>query len=271
LIRSRREASDCGRTEAANLLDCLLAATSNSSDTPLTDQEVRDNLLAILINGHQTVAICVALTLYLLARHPAAAEKAREEIDARGADAVSELSVLDAVITESLRLYPAAAGLQRRSISSDTQDGWSIPPGRAVGISLMPLHTNPDYFGEALDQFRPERYMVNPDADVQGTNGGRVAAASCPFHKSRRDPLPLGAKTRGTACLPLSFGAGARKCLGEHFAMHEMKVLLTVLLRHFDLRSAEGFEPDLDLDRFGLFIALQPLHGVRIAIARRRQ
>jgi cytochrome P450 len=272
IIHSRREIADNGRSGPVNLIDSLLAATSASGDTAtLTDREVRDNLLAILANGHQTVAICVALTLYLLARHPDALRKAREEIDAFGAGKISELSYLDAVITESLRLYPAAAGLQRRSIDSDVLDGWSVPPGRAVGISLMPLHANSEYFGEAPEQFRPERYLVRENAATPGTNGDDRVAPSCPFHKPNQAPLPVGAKTRGTVCLPLSFGAGARKCLGEHFAMHEMKVVLAVLLRRFDLRSAEGFEPDLDLDRFGLFIALQPLRGVRLAIAPRRR
>jgi cytochrome P450 len=270
-IRSRREATGNGRPGPVNLLDCLLAASSTSNHIPLTDREVRDNLLAVLINGHQTVAICVALTLYLLAGHPAAFQKAREEIDAIGADTVSELSYLDAVINESLRLYPAAAGLQRRSIDSDMLEGWSIPPGRAVGISLMPLHANPEYFGEAPDQFRPERYVVDADTELPGTRSSHAATKSCPFHKAAMVPLPVGAKDKGRICLPLSFGAGARKCLGEHFARHEMKVLLAILLRHFDLRSAEGFEPALDLDRFGLFIALRPLGGIRIAIARRRK
>ena len=141
-----------------------------------------------------------------------------------------------------------------------------------MGISLMPLHANPEYFGEAPGEFRPERYLVNGDADTEGTGDGQTPAKSCPFHKAMRPPLlPVGAKTRGRVCLPLSFGAGARKCLGEHFAMHEVKVLLATLLRHFDLLSDEGFEPDLDLDRFGLFLALQPLHGVRIAVVHRRK
>jgi hypothetical protein len=67
----------------------------------------------------------------------------------------------------------------------------------------------------------------------------------------------------------LTFGAGARRCLGEHFAMHEMKLMLATLIRRFDFEAAEGFEPDLDLDRFGLFIALRSTNGVHVGVARR--
>jgi cytochrome P450 len=241
-------------------MESLLAATCPSGDSaPLTDREVRDDLLAILANGHQTVAICLALTLYLLARHPRVLEKVRAEVDEFGPESVSQLRYLESVIIESLRVYPAAAGLQRRTIEHDNLDGWSIPPWRAVGISLMPLHATADYFGESPEQFRPERYM--PDSSGTG----------CPFHKADRPTLPTGAKAIGGVCLPLTFGAGARRCLGEHFAMHEMKLMLAILVRHFDLEAAEGFEPDLDLDRFGLFIALRATSGVRVGVARRTE
>lgn len=258
LIRQSRQGASASQSGPRNLIECLLAATCPSEGAmPLTDREVRDNLLAILANGHQTVAICLALTLYLLARHPEAFEKARAEVDEFGAHSVSQLCYLESVITESLRVYPAAVGLQRRTIEKDNLDGWSLPPGRAVGISLMPLHASPEYFGDSPEQFRPERYIP------------AASSSRCPFHKADRKPLPVGAKTVGGVCLPLTFGAGARRCLGEHFAMHEMKLLLATLIHRFDFHAAEGFEPDLDLDRFGLFIALRSTNGVRIAISRR--
>ena len=258
LIREGRERTRVGRSGARDLMDCLLGATSSSGDSaPLTDREVRDNLLAILANGHQTVAICLALTLYLLARHPRVLAKARAEVDEFGSESVSQLRYLEAALIESLRVYPAAAGLQRRSIQEDNLDGWSIPPGRAVGISLMPLHGSADWFGESPEQFRPERYK--PDSSGTG----------CPFHRAeQRTPL-TGDKATGDVCLPLTFGAGARRCLGEHFAMHEMKVMLATLIRRFDFGAVEGFRPDLDLDRFGLFIALRSTNGVHVAVARR--
>jgi cytochrome P450 len=258
LIREGRERPPGAQHGPRNLMDCLLAATGPSGDSaPLTDREVRDNLLAILANGHQTVAISLALTLYLLARHPRALERARAEVDEFGPESVSQLRYLESVIIESLRVYPAAAGLQRRSLRQDNLDGWSIPPWRAVGVSLMPLHASADYFGESPEQFRPERYM--PD----------LSGAGCPFHKADRPPLPTGAKAIDGVCLPLTFGGGARRCLGEHFAMYEMKVILATLIRSFDFDAAEGFQPDLDLDRFGLFIALRSTNGVHVVVARR--
>jgi cytochrome P450 len=260
LIRETRERVSVGQHRRRNLMECLLAATCPSGDSaPLTDREVRDDLLAIVANGHQTVAICLALTLYLLARHPRVLEKARAEVDEFGLESVSQLRYLESVIIESLRVYPAAAGLQRRTIAQDNLNGWSIPAWRAVGVSLMPLHANADYFGESPEQFRPERYM--PDSSGTG----------CPFHKADRPPLPTGAKASGGVCLPLTFGAGARRCLGEHFAMHEIKVMLATLIRRFDFDAAERFEPDLDLDRFGLFIALRSTNGVHVRVAPRTE
>jgi cytochrome P450 len=260
LIRERRNSISISAPDPHSLLDSLLAATSPSDQaTPLSDREVRDNLLAILTNGHQTVAVCVALSLHLLARHPNAMRSAQSEADgalvAHGRELsrerVPQLRFLDSVIHECLRLYPAAAGLQRESIQRDSLEGWSIPAGRAVGVSLMPMHEDPEYFGEAAGEFRPERYLLRD-------------GAVCPVAK-----LPPGAKTRAGICLPLTFGAGARRCLGEHFAMYEMKVALALLLYHFDFEVPGGFEPDLELDRFGIFLTLRPANGVRLLISRR--
>jgi cytochrome P450 len=133
LIRESRERGPDDRP-TRNLMDCLLSATSGSGDNkPLTCREMRDNLLAILANGHQTVAICLALTLYLLARNPNALEKARAEVDEYGLESVSQLHCLEAAIIECLRFYPAAVGLQRELLSKTMWVAGRFRPGGPLG------------------------------------------------------------------------------------------------------------------------------------------
>ena len=266
LIRERREGRGTSQERGPNLLDSLLEATNPEyAALPLTDREVRDNLLAIIVNGHQTVAIGASLSLYLLARHPDKLALARAEVDrVLGPEenfpqsAISQLVYLDCAITESLRLLPPMTGFQRISVAADVLDGWCIPPRQTVGISLAPLHADPAYFGEGPDQFRPERYDTS------------TSAAACPFARGPRHALLAGSKTRAGVYLPLTFGAGSRRCLGEHFAMHEMKVVLAVLLHRFDFRLNGDFTPNIELDKFGLFVSMYPTNGVRLTIARRQ-
>jgi hypothetical protein len=172
------------------------------------------------------------------------------------------------VINESLRLYPAAAGLQRRSINSDFLDGWSILPGRAMGISLIRLHANTEYFGEAPDQFRPARYVVSDDLAAPGKTGDHAAARSCPVHQPNRWPPPVGAKTKNGICLPLSFGAGVFRAVFRPVRNESCARRPAPALR---LAERRGFRTGLDLNRFALFIALHPLDGVHLRIARRHR
>jgi cytochrome P450 len=257
------------RPDSANVLDLLLQAMDApaSGAQPLTGKDVRDNLLAIIVNGYETVATTVSLALYLLARHPDKLTRVQTEVDQvmrraqgrlRQAD-LPALQYLDAVVHESLRLYPAMAGLQRVSVAGDVLAGWSIPAQQVVGINLKPLHLNPHYFGQAPQQFRPERYL-NPDppeAQIQGR---------CPLHAQQAAGEGRQKQTAGGVCLPLTFGAGPRKCLGEAFAMYEMKVALAVLLHRFDFQVAPNFEIDPELGKFGLFVTMLPRGGVQMVI-----
>jgi cytochrome P450 len=273
LIQQRKEISETSITPSSNVLDLLLQATNTLEDEVqrLTEQEVRDNLLAILLNGHETVATSVSLSLYLLAQNPEKLARAQAEVDRIAAQdngkftkaGLSALDYLQSVIVESLRLRPPVAGLQRISSDRDILAGWSIPAGQAVGITLMPLHQNPEYFGERPEQFHPERYL-DRDLTVASVNESQ---RQCPFKRfltSHREDSNTTAKTG--VCLPLTFGDGARKCLGEHLAMYEMKVALAVLLYHFDFQIAPNFEAELELGKFGLFLTNFPKGGVEMAI-----
>jgi cytochrome P450 len=156
------------------------------------------------------------------------------------------------------------AGLQRISSDRDVLEGWSIPAKQVVGIALKPLHHNPEYFGDRADQFHPERYL---DAELTITNESPI---QCPLKRFLiRDREDNSKNTKAGVYLPLTFGDGARKCLGEHFAMYEMKVVMAILLYHFDFQIAPNFAAELELGKFGLFLTNFPKDGVKMLIAPR--
>jgi cytochrome P450 len=269
LIWQRREIAELPDSASSNLLDLLLKSgdIANGNEPPLSEQEVRDNLLAIIVNGHETVATSVAFSLYLLAQYPDQMICLQSEVDRAIAhhngqlttSVIEELHYLDSAINESLRLYPPMAGLQRISDREDVLEGWTIPAQQAIGIPLMPLHMNEEYFGSEPNQFRPERYLDRDLATVDTPSSG-----TCPMQWLR----DLG--NRAAPCLPLAFGDGARKCLGEHFARYEMKVAIAMLVHRFDFQVAANFEIEPELGKFGLFISMFPKGGVELVIRHRQ-
>ena len=287
LIHQRQAISE---PYASNFLDLLLRATDfvDTELEPLTKKEVRDNLLAIIVNGHQTVATTIALSLYLLAKHPEKMARVQAEVDqimeqGKGQlteAGVSQLNYLNCVLLEVLRFSPAVAGLQRISKDRDVLENWSIPPQQLVGIALEPLHRDSTYFGAQPEQFHPERYL-NPESYMHNnvynhgdTDDTRTSSPSkCPFSKLWMSLLETSNnsshKNATSIQRPLTFGDGARKCLGEHFAMYEMKVALAVLLYHFDFQPAPNFEAELELGKFGLFLSTFLNCGVEMMISPR--
>lgn len=278
LIGQRKEN---GNSYSSNVLDLLLQAKYSLEDNlqPLTDKEIRDNLLAIIVNGHETVATSVSFSLYLLARHPEKLARAQAEIDTimeRNSGKLSEaglakLDYLNSVILETLRFCPPMAGLQRISSDRDVLEGWSIPAGQVVGITLQPLHHNPEYFGDRAEQFHPERYLDNEPTLVSvGAATATESQKQCPFKRFfTLDREDTNRKTKAGVYFPLTFGDGARRCLGEHFAMYEMKVVLAILLYHFDFQVAPNYEAELELGKFGLFLTTFPKEGVEMVISHR--
>jgi cytochrome P450 len=278
LIQQRKAQPD---PDSTNVLDLLLQATDTSeTELPtLTAQEVRDNLLAILANGHETVATSVSLSLYLLGQHPEKLAQAQAEVDTimesaggkLSEDGVAKLDYLHGVILETLRFSPPMAGLQRVSRDRDRLSGWSIPAQQVVGIALKPLHQDSQYFGEQPEQFHPERYLDDEPAPVPvRTMATSVPQPQCPFKQfllhHHGDSTR---KTKAGVYFPLTFGDGARKCLAEHFAMYEMKVTLAIMLYHFDFQIAPNFEAELELGKFGLFLTTFPKDGVEMLISPR--
>jgi cytochrome P450 len=180
----------------------------------MSDRQLRDEVITLLIAGHETTALALSWTWYLLSQNPQAdaklAAELREVLGGR-APTVSDLPRLrytEQVITESMRLYPPAWGIGREAIADCEIGGYAIPAGTTVIISAWLSHRNPKHFPEPL-AFRPERWA------------GDFAATLPRF-----------------AYIP--FGGGPRICIGNRFAMMEAVLVLATVAQRFRLE----WQPD---------------------------
>lgn len=190
----------------------LLFETRNEDGTPLTDLELRDELMSLVVAGNETVGLSLAWLLVSLSSNPAALARAREEVDRVVGDGpldrsnIGRLEWVDACVKESLRLNPAAAnGSARRIIQPFEIGGYLLPKGTMVNVGIHLLQRRPDLY-ENPDRFEPERFLGKKPN---------------PYHWA-------------------PFGGGSRRCLGMAFAMHEMKVVLATLLKTLDFEVRPG-------------------------------
>jgi len=151
-IRARRDAPDLA--ERDDVLSLLLQARHDDG-SPMTDRELRDELMTLLVAGHETSATALAWALEALTHHPAALERLRDEVDA-GEDAY-----LDAVVKETLRLRPVIALVLRRLIEPMEIGGHMLPAGVNVAPCIYLLHRRADVYDEPR-AFRPERFLEKP-------------------------------------------------------------------------------------------------------------
>ena len=202
-----------------DLLQMLLDARYEDTGEPMTDERLIDEILILFAAGHETSANSLAWTIWLLLRHPAQLRKVKTELASATADGpidfrgVRRLPYLTQVIDESLRLYPPAWLTDRIALNDDSAGGIDITAGTTMGLFIYGVHRHPDHW-EAPNEFRPER--MTPEA------------------KKARHPM---------AYLP--FGGGPRLCIGNHFAMLEMQLLLAEVFSRFDL---ELLDPDAPVE-----------------------
>ena len=228
LIADRRRSTAGADSSGDDLLGLLL-------DGGLTDDEIRDELVTMVIAGHETVAAGLTWTLMLLAEHPSVQEEVhRESVGLTGPPPIigagSAAPATRAVVDEALRLYPPAWAISRRSSAPDVIGGRQVPAGTLAIISPWVLHRHPRLWDEPL-AFRPSR-----------------------FHG--------GADHRG-AYLP--FGAGPRLCIGREFALAEMVVVLTRLLARYRFDTPPGWTRPFAEAR----VALHPRGGMPLLVSRR--
>jgi cytochrome P450 len=215
----------------------LLVEARDEDGQPMTDEEVMDQLILLVIAGHETTAISIAWALYALHRpeNAAAVERLRAELWALGpgpeAEKLDKQPYLEAVCHETLRRFPLApAPSPRRLLRPLELMGYTLPAGVGVSVAIGVAHFREDLYPEPL-RFRPERFL-----------------------ERKFTPFEF-----------MPFGGGARRCLGAALAGYEMRLVLGTVLRRFRLRLA-SLRPDTGKVRAA---NVGPAHGVRMIVEER--
>ena len=214
LIKRRREE----KTEHFDFLGMLMDARDKESGTPMSERELIDEVMTLIVAGHETTASGLNWTWYLLSQNPQAEALLHAEIDATeekpapGLADMESLAYTKNVCDEALRLYPPGWLLSRRTIGADTLCGYNVPPGTDVLLCLYLLHRHPRYWKEP-EAFRPERFDSEHEAE-------RPRFAYMPF------------------------AAGPRHCIGETLALYEMYMHIYKVARRYRLT----YVPDRPLE-----------------------
>ncbi|MEH3143930.1 MAG: cytochrome P450 [Methylobacterium frigidaeris] len=229
---------DGGPQGRNDLLSLLLAAHDPETGQAMDDTDVADNLLTFITAGHETTALALTWTLYILAQHPEAEAAVCEEVRtvlgdrAPSAEDIDALTYTRQVVQEAMRLYPPAPVVVRAALTDLDLGGHRILAGTPITIPIYAIHRHARLWEEP-DRFDPRRFA------------------------------PEAVKTRDRyAYLP--FGAGPRICIGLSFAMMEAVAILAVLVRDLRFRLRPGFVPTLKQR-----ITLRPAEGMPMRIGRR--
>ncbi|KAI8115355.1 putative cytochrome P450 4d14 [Lucilia cuprina] len=236
-FKNESEDSDLNTKKRMALLDVLLQSTINGA--PLSNEDIREEVDTFMFEGHDTTTSGISFTLYLIARHPEVQAKLVEEIkQVLGTDKnkpvtyrdLQDLKYMELVIKESQRLYPSVPAIGRE-ITEDIKVGdITIPANTNVNIPLFMVLRDPDYFTNPND-FIPERFESDSNQKIH------------PF-----------------AYTP--FSAGPRNCIGQKFAIFEIKSTVSKMLRHFELLPlGPDVRPVINLilrSKTGMHIGLKP-------------
>jgi cytochrome P450 len=236
--------------DRGDLLSQLMLARNEAGEA-MSARQIRDEVITMLLAGHETTALTLSWTWYLLGLHPAVDVQLAEEVHTvlRGrsptVDDVPRLRFTEQVVSEALRLYPPAYAIGRQALADCEIGGYHVPAGTTVYVSPWVMHRDPRWFDDP-QAFRPERWA------------GSLAKELPRF-----------------AYMP--FGGGARICIGNRFAMMEAVLILATVARQFRLERQSGRpvepKPSITLrPGGGVWVRLvsRPIEAVDVADKSRR-
>jgi cytochrome P450 len=245
---------------AASAVDCpqdLLTAMIQVKD--LSEEELTDTLLSLLFAGYETTAATLTYAIYLISQHANVEQHCLEEIEqqaSQDSDTIQkkpeDYPYLQAVLMETLRLYPPAISTTRSLEKELVLDGIPVPEGTYLYIPIWTIQRDSKNFPEPL-AFRPERWAgpVPQGSTIGGAGSWEL-----------RDPPP----ELGKAQAWVPFSAGARSCVGQRFAIHEMTLALAVLVRNLEFQL---LDPDYELIPYRSGIVQTPKGGLQMTISKR--
>jgi len=216
-----------------DLLGMLMAVKDEETGAGMSDRQLRDEVMTLVLAGHETTANALTWAFYLLSKHPDAARRVHAEaasvLGERSPDVsdVAKLTYTRAVVDEALRLYPPAWAFERQAIEADDVLGYSVRPGTLIGICPYALHRDP-------------RHWDNPE----GFDPSRFLAAS---DRPKFSYLP--------------FGGGPRVCIGAAFAVTEAVLVLAMVMRRYRVDLLPGERAEM-----APVVTLRPRHGVWMQI-----
>lgn len=226
-----------GREGGRDIVDRLLAARDEDTGEGMSEVQIRDEIITLMLAGHETSATALTWTFHLLAQHPEVEARLVAELDsvlggrpATSAD-LARLPYLKQVVQESMRLYPPVWGIARRLTEETEFGGYRIPADSYIAITIYALHRHPQYWPEP-ERFDPERFA------------------------------PQRGEGRHSYCY-LPFSAGPRACIGAGMSMLEIQLVLAQLLQRFKVHPRPGHAvvPQAVVTlktRYGLPVTLTP-------------
>ena len=224
--------------EGSDVLDRLLNAHDGETGEGIEEAQVRDEVVTLMLAGHETTANALAWTLYLIATHPEVETRLTEVLTAHldGAPATAadlpQIPYLKQVVQESMRIYPPVWGFSRRAERAAEFDGYVLPANAYIAVVPYALHRHPDFWPEP-ERFDPDRFQPNR------------------------------AKARPSYCY-LPFAAGPRTCIGAGMAMLETQLVLAQVLQRFKVRVI----PDYPITTVAR-VTLKPRYGLPVTLSPR--
>ncbi|XP_029660884.1 cytochrome P450 4C1-like [Formica exsecta] len=226
---------DMGKRKRKAFLDLLLDE-NEKAETPLTDDELRAQVDTFMFEGHDTTAVAITWTLFLLGNNLEHQEKVHEELEEVFKDSkipasvkeLSQLKYLDRIIKETLRFYPSVPMVSRKLAEDVKINDYTLPKGAIVVLQIAITHINPEVWPDPK-KFDPDRFL--------------------PDNSEHRNPY---------AYIP--FSAGPRNCIGQRFALLEEKTILTAILRKWRVKSVKT----ADAVSYGATLIFRPSEDIYI-------